>query len=64
MLPKVGLHSHHRTFHVADKECLWSLSLQRSQTDKSIHVLSGPHEAGEGAEGKVGVSILSLAAEC
>lgn len=33
-------------------------------TDNSIHVLSGPHEAGEGAEGKVGVSILSLAAEC
>lgn len=39
------------------------VSLQRSQTDKSIHVLSGPHEAGEGAEGKVGESILSRAAE-
>lgn len=39
------------------------MSLQRSQTDKSIHVLPGPHEAGEGAEDKEAVHLLSLAAE-
>lgn len=39
------------------------VSLQRSQAEKSIHVLSGPHEAGEGAEDKEGVNLPSLAAE-
>lgn len=36
-------------------------SLQRGQIDNSTYVSSGPHEFGEGAEGKVGVNILSLA---